>query len=259
MTLGVTAPAALTSNEYIGWNTWKTCGDAGCTHDYCDEHEIKSTAEAMLNNGMFELGYNYVNMDDCWAYPRNNVTGEIQWDPDRFPSGIPALADWLHERGFKFGLYTSIGDETCSTGGRDFPIPGSEGHFEQDTASFASWGVDYVKLDWCGDVKDHFVVEGHLRGAELHKEFAAAMNATGRPMWLEIVAGYWFLKHETADYSNSWRFCEDHHDEWESTMEAVACRKDQGERPFNLTTGEAGAWPYLDFLMTGGEGCVFQA
>jgi alpha-galactosidase len=93
-------------------------------------------------------------------------------------------------------------------------------------------------------------------GAEWHKEFANALNATGRPMYLEIVAGYWFLRHETAQYSNAWRFCTDHHDEWQSTVEAISCRIDEGARPFNLTRGEAGAWPYNDFLMTGGNGCA---
>jgi alpha-galactosidase len=75
-------------------------------------------------------------------------------------------------------------------------------------------------------------------------------------MYLEVVAGYWFLQHETAEYANAWRFCGDHHDDWENTVGCVACRKDQGVFPFNLTTGTAGAWPYMDFLMTGGQGCA---
>jgi alpha-galactosidase len=245
----------LGETPLLGWNTWKTCGDSGCTHDYCDEHEVKTAAEAMAANGMQALGYNYVNLDDCWAYTRDNATGALTWDAERFPSGMNGLADWLHERGFKFGLYTSGGDQTCSDGGRGVPIPGSEGHFEQDAASFAEWGVDYVKFDWCGDVKGVGYALAH--GKKYHKEFAAALNATGRPMFLEVVAGYWFLRGETGQYANSWRFCEDHHDDWESTAEAVACRVDQGQtKYFNLTTGEAGAWPYMDFLMTGGNGCA---
>jgi alpha-galactosidase len=114
----------------------------------------------MMENGMLSLGWNYLNLDDCWAYTRDNTTNQLTWDPDRFPSGIPYLTNWLHERGFKFGLYTSIGDETCSSGGRPIDIPGSEGYYDQDAQTFADWGVDYVKLDWCGDVKDHFVYYG---------------------------------------------------------------------------------------------------
>mmetsp|Transcript_59548 Transcript_59548/g.116816 ORF Transcript_59548/g.116816 Transcript_59548/m.116816 type:complete len:450 (+) Transcript_59548:2-1351(+) len=240
----------------LGWNTWKTCGDEGCTHDYCDEHEVMSAAEAMIANGMVDLGWTYVNLDDCWAYSRDNTTNELTWDTDRFPSGLPYLTSWLHDRGLKFGLYTSIGNETCSSGGRPISVPGSEGHFQLDAQTFADWGVDYVKLDWCGDVKHHTAYYGLTVGAQWHKDFATALNATGRPMYLEAVAGYYFLQHETADYANAWRFCGDHHDDWVNTAELAACRIDQGATPFNLTRGEAGAWPYMDFLMTGGEGCA---
>jgi alpha-galactosidase len=128
---------------------WWICADLqACTHDYCDEHEVMTGAEAMMANGMLALGYNYVNLDDCWAYPRDPDTDRLRWDPDRFPSGIPYLATWLHERGFKFGLYTSLGDTTCSSGGRPFEIPGSEGHFALDAETFAEWEIDYVKMDW---------------------------------------------------------------------------------------------------------------
>ncbi len=70
-----------------------------------------------------------------------DAQGNIQWDPDRFPSGLPTLINWLHARGLKFGLYTSAGDTTCSQGGRPHPIPGSFGHYEQDAATFAKWGA----------------------------------------------------------------------------------------------------------------------
>lgn len=178
---------------------------------------------------MQALGWNYINLDDCWAYSRDNVTNQLTWDTERFPNGMDGLAKWLHDRNFKFGLYTSAGDSTCSSGGRPITVPGSEGYYKEDAEAFASWGVDYVKLDWCGDVKDHFVIDGIKDGKIYHKEFAQALNNTGRPMFLEIVAGYWFLRHETAEYANSWRFCTDHHDEYESTIEAVGCRLDQGE------------------------------
>lgn len=94
------------------------------------------------------MGYEYVNLDDCWAYSRDPVTHELTWDAERFPSGMPGLADWLHERGFKFGIYTSVGDSTCSSGGRPITVPGSEGFFEIDAQTFANWGIDYLKMDW---------------------------------------------------------------------------------------------------------------
>jgi len=198
---------------------------------------------------MQALGYEFVNLDDCWAYSRDNTTGRLTWDEDRFPSGIPALADWLHERGFKFGLYTSGGDQTCSSGGRDIQVPGSEGYFETDVQTFADWGVDYVKLDWCGNVKHQ-----PWKGPHYHREFGQAMLDSDRPMFLETVAGYFFLGKEISTYANSWRFCEDHHDEWESTLENMLCRFDQSGTA--VTAGESGAWPYMDFLMSGGQGCA---
>ena len=74
--------------------------------------------------------------DDCWAYDRDIDSGTLTWDTSRFPNGIPALADWLHNEGFLLGLYTSAGNETCSNGGRPLTIPGSEGFYSHDTETF---------------------------------------------------------------------------------------------------------------------------
>jgi alpha-galactosidase len=101
---------------------------------------VQSAAQAMIDNGMQALGWNYINLDDCWAYSRDNVTNQLTWDTDRFPNGMDGLASWLHERNFKFGLYTSAGDATCSSGGRPITVPGSEGYFTEDAQAFASWG-----------------------------------------------------------------------------------------------------------------------
>ena len=101
----------------LGWSTWKTCGDAECTHDFCNEEEVKESALAMQQNGMHALGWDRIHLDDCWALARNATDSTLLWDVARFPSGIPALIAWLHARGFQFGLYTSAGNETCSSGG----------------------------------------------------------------------------------------------------------------------------------------------
>ena len=192
----------------LGWNTWKTCGEPTCGHDICNEAEIKSVANAMATNGLQELGYNYINLDDCWASTRKKSDQTLTWDTVRFPSGLPALISWLHQKGFKFGLYTSAGNQTCSSGGRKYPIPGSEGHYDLDAKTFAAWQVDYVKLDWCGDIKKDLAV-----GKQAHIDFAKAMNNSGRDMFLEVVAGYFFLWDEVPTVANSWRFCTDHHDD----------------------------------------------
>jgi alpha-galactosidase len=231
----------------LGWNTWLTCGEATCGHDNCNEEEVKSAALAMKQNGMHELGWNYVNLDDCWALARNSTDQRLMWDSSRFPSGIPALTEWLHNLGFKFGLYTSAGNQTCSSGGRPIKVPGSRGHYDLDAKTFADWGVDYIKLDWCGDIKDQV-----WEGKTAHEQFSAAVNQSGRAMFLEVVAGFFFLGADTVHkYANSWRFCEDHHDAWSSTVEQLQCRADQKTSGF----GAPGGWPYQDFLVTGGAGC----
>ena len=116
---------------------------------------------------------------------------------------MPALASWLHAQRhvpLKLGLYTSAGNQTCSSGGRAAPVPGSRGHYGADAQAFASWGVDAVKLDWCGDIKHEI-----FQGAQAHKAWAAALNATGRPIYNAVVAGYFFLGKDVARYANSWR------------------------------------------------------
>lgn len=230
----------------LGWNTWKTCGEPTCGHDICNEDEIKSVATAMLANGMHALGYNYINLDDCWASKRNATTEVLTWDTARFPSGLPHLIDWLHAKGLKFGLYTSAGNQTCSSGGRPYPIPGSRGHYDLDAKTFASWKVDYVKFDWCGDIKKELA-----QGKQAHLDFAKAMNVSGRAMFLEVVAGYFFLWGDIPKVANSWRFCTDHHDEWKSTDVEVTCRLDQKAN----VLGAPGGWPFMDMLLTGGQGC----
>ena len=144
--LGVALDNGAGRTPPLGWSTWKTCADAHCTHDMCSESEVLSAAAAMKANGMQALGWEYVNLDDCWASSRSPTDATLQWDSQRFPSGIPALIDQLHAQGFKFGLYTSAGNQTCSSGGRPIKVPGSRGHYDLDVATFASWGVDYIKL-----------------------------------------------------------------------------------------------------------------
>jgi len=98
---------------------------------------------------------------------------------------------------------------------------------------------------------------GLPRGKVYHEEFAKALvkaQGEARPIFLEVVAGYWFARDDVADISNSWRFCEDHHDDWESTMEALTCLKSQRNRWVEVE-GRPGGWPYLDLSMVGGEGC----
>ena len=109
-------------------------------------------ADIIVTNGLRELGWTHVNLDDCWGWNRTRG-GEYQADPTRFPPaadgtpGMRVVADYLHARGLKFGLYTDGGKYTCSRGQRAFQIPGSYGHWEQDAHTFASWTMDYIKME----------------------------------------------------------------------------------------------------------------
>jgi alpha-galactosidase len=119
----------------MGWNSWNKFG--------CNINEaiVRAQADAMVSSGMRDAGYEYIVIDDCWQGQRN-AEGDIEPDPQRFPSGMRAVADYVHARGLKFGLYSDAGTQTC--GGR----PGSRGYERQDARSYASWGVDYLKYDW---------------------------------------------------------------------------------------------------------------
>ena len=130
----------LAKTPPMGWNSWNKFS---CN---IDETIIKEVADAMVSNGMKDAGYEYIVIDDCWQIDRDKE-GNIIADPKRFPSGMKALADYVHSKGLKFGLYSDAGTLTCQ--GR----PGSRGYEFQDARTYASWGVDYLKYDWCSHGK----------------------------------------------------------------------------------------------------------
>eukprot|EP01084_Bolivina_argentea_P085470 154465_1 len=228
----------------LGWNTW--CSFGPCRTDICNQWEIIQVANAMKSNGMYDAGYNRINLDDCWEACNRSSTGEIQADSDRFPDGIKTLSDKIHTLGFKLGLYTSGGSTTCSGGGRkNCHPPGSFGHYVEDANTFASWEIDYVKRDWCGN--------NLTNPQQQDTVFSNALNATGRVIWLELCRGYgWPPPDYVREVSQSYRLSGDHQDSWSSTATAIhkASRVDFNESwsgPYN--------WGYSDFLITGGQGC----
>ncbi|MGD9991659.1 MAG: glycoside hydrolase family 27 protein [Salinivirgaceae bacterium] len=149
----------------MGWNSWN--------HFACDINEdiIRQMADAMVLSGMKDAGYEYINIDDCWHGERDSL-GFIHPDKNRFPNGMKALADYVHSKGLKLGIYSDAGWKTC--GGR----PGSRGYEYQDALQYARWGIDYLKYDWCN-------TEGlNARGAYL--TIRDALFQAGRPMVLSI-------------------------------------------------------------------------
>ena len=178
----------------MGWNSWNKFA---CN---VSEEMIKSMADAMVSSGMKDAGYQYVVIDDCWQVSRDE-NGFIVADPQRFPSGMKALADYAHSKGLKFGLYSDAGKRTCA--GR----PGSQGHEFQDALQYARWGVDYLKYDWCNtDTRN---------AQEAYSTMRDALAATGRPIvfsmcewgtakpwqWAQSVGNLW---RTTGDISDRW-------------------------------------------------------
>ena len=121
----------------MGWNSWNTFTDK------ISEDLIKETVDAMKEQGFLEAGYEYVVMDDCWSLKERDSEDRLVADPEKFPNGIKALADYVHDKGFKFGMYSCCGTRTCAD------YPGSFEHEYEDARQFAQWGVDYLKYDNC--------------------------------------------------------------------------------------------------------------
>jgi len=221
----------------LGWNSWCAVGECGL--DLCTEKQVKETAAAMVSNGMKDIGYEWIVLDDCWHPETRDADGNLVANPKFFPNGMKVVADYVHSLGLKFGLYTSAGTKTC----RD--DLGSYGHFEQDAKTFASWDIDYVKMDWCGEQLNY----------ENHIAFGKALNATGRPIWLELCRGTYLTENHYGyafNVSQSWRSSGDHHDSFSSTMNEV--KSVEGKSSWYGPYG----WAFLDMLMTGGQGCKGQ-
>jgi alpha-galactosidase len=146
----------------MGWNSWNTFAAN------IDEDLIKGTADTMIKNGMRDAGYLYIVVDDCWEAKERDAAGNIVADPQKFPHGMKALGDYLHSKGFKFGIHNCAGTLTC--GG----YPGGRGHEFQDALKYAAWGVDFLKYDWCS--------HGTADARETYKTMRDAIHAAGRPM-----------------------------------------------------------------------------
>lgn len=156
---------SLAQTPPMGWNSWNKFG--------CDVSEslMKEMADAMVESGMKDAGYEYIVIDDCWQVGRDSL-GNIIPDPVRFPNGIKALADYIHSKGLKLGIYSCAGSYTCQ--GR----PGSRGYQFQDARQYAAWGVDYLKYDWCSN-------EGQNARAA-YQTMSDAIKLSGRPIVFSI-------------------------------------------------------------------------
>ena len=149
----------------MGWNSWNKFGPD------INEQMIREMADAMISSGMKAAGYEFINIDDTWEGYRDSL-GFIHPDTTRFPLGMKALADYVHSRGLKIGIYSDAGDKTCA--GR----PGSRGHEYQDALTYAKWGIDYLKYDWCN-------TDG-LNPVGAYTTMRDALYSAGRPIVFSI-------------------------------------------------------------------------
>ncbi|BAT11444.1 Os10g0492900 [Oryza sativa Japonica Group] len=215
----------------MGWNSWN--------HFACDgngEDVIRETADALVSTGLAAAGYKYVNIDDCWAEPQRDSKGNLVANKKTFPHGIKALADYVHSKGLKLGIYSDAGFKTCAK-----VQPGSLGHEEQDAKTFASWGVDYLKYDNCNN--------GDLKPLERYPEMSKALMMAGRPIYFSLCE--WGDMHPAkwgAAYGNSWRTTNDIADTWES----MVSRADENEVWADYA--RPGGWNDPDMLEVGNGG-----
>ena len=207
----------LAATPPMGWNNFNYFVD---NFTYLT---FEQTADALVSNGLSTLGYQYVNIDDSWDNTARDANGNLVPNPTKFPNGITPVADYMHARGLKLGIYADRGVKTCSG------YPGSYGHEAQDAARSASWGVDFVKVDNCfpntgtttaadqslmGGTVDGVVPSTRYQTAQLtdYTNWRTAMNNAGRPMIFSICA-WWSYPWEPT-LGNMFRTTKDIKDNW---------------------------------------------
>lgn len=183
----------------LGYNNW--------ARFMCNLNEtlFVQIADSMEAKGLLAAGYNNINLDDCWMLKNRSSKGELQWDPVLFPRGLPWLANYMHKKGFRFGIYENAGNMTC--GG----YPGSQDHEEQDAKTFESWGIDYLKLDGCNmDLQEgrSYYEEFKYRYTKWHK----ILSNLRKPMTFSESAPAYFSPNFHLDKNNT---------NWYNTMEWV--------------------------------------
>ena len=217
----------------MGWNTWNKFG---CS---IDETLIYESVDQIIEFGLNELGYQYVNLDDCWHLLERDSQGHLVPDPEHFPNGMKPIGDYIHNKGLKFGIYSSAGTMTCAQ------KAGSLGYEIIDAADWASWGVDYLKYDNCFNNS----VPATIR----YPAMRDALNATGRPIFYSICnwgdEETWKWAPETG---NSWRTTQDIFDGWAS----IEYNFKQSQLHFERSG--PGGWNDPDMLEVGNGGMTLD-
>src|ERR1044071_2564015 len=182
----------------MGWNDWNTFGCG------ISDSVVRQVADAMATNGMKAAGYQFVNIDDCWAASRDS-NGVVVVNSSKFPNGIKAVADYVHSKGLKLGLYTDHGTNTCSSSNP----PGSYGYEYVDAMTYASWGVDYLKNDSCKLPTTDVPLNDYFRMCD-------GLLKSGRPIVVSICENAAHYEYWSPDLGNLWRTTGDIHNTFSS-------------------------------------------
>lgn len=215
----------------MGWNSWNTFGEE------INENLIMETADAMVGEGLADCGYRYVVIDDCWSKRVRDVNGKLEADPEKFPHGIKHLADYVHSKGLKFGMYSCCGAITCAN------YPGSYGHEYTDAATFAEWGVDYLKYDFC-------FRDMNVPAAILYRRMGLALANCGRDIlfsacnWGADSTDKWIR----TTGAGLWRSTGDIFHSWGSIRKITELQFEK------LTTNTKGCFNDMDMLVVGMNG-----
>ncbi|EAX02862.1 galactosidase alpha [Homo sapiens] len=239
----------LARTPTMGWLHWERfmCNlDCQEEPDSCiSEKLFMEMAELMVSEGWKDAGYEYLCIDDCWMAPQRDSEGRLQADPQRFPHGIRQLANYVHSKGLKLGIYADVGNKTCAG------FPGSFGYYDIDAQTFADWGVDLLKFDGCYCDSLENLADGY-------KHMSLALNRTGRSivyscewplyMWPFQKPNYT----EIRQYCNHWRNFADIDDSWKSIKSILDWTSFNQERIVDVAG--PGGWNDPDMLVIGNFG-----
>lgn len=236
----ISATKALAPTPPMGWMTWNLFADN------IDEQMLREMADAMVSEGFRDAGYNYLFIDDGWQGGRDNRNNIIA-DPKKFPSGIKALADYVHARGLKLGIYSDAAQLTCAG------YTASLGFEQQDAKTFASWGIDYLKYDYCHAPVD--VETAKLR----YKKMADALRGCGRDIVLGVCE--WGPRKPwlwaSAAGGQLWRTTYDVRDMWIDTVHKGGkgiMNIVEETAPLHEYAGPEVGWNDMDMLVVGLKG-----
>ncbi|XP_076328415.1 alpha-N-acetylgalactosaminidase-like isoform X2 [Tachypleus tridentatus] len=237
----------------MGWLAWERfrCNVDCKNHpDNCiSEKLFMEMADRIVRDGFKDAGYEYINIDDCWMKQKREPHGRLEPDPERFPNGIKFLADYVHSKGLKLGIYQDYGTHTC------MGYPGLVGYMEQDAKTFAEWGVDMLKLDGCNshpkDMDKGYILMGNY------------LNQTGRPMvyscsWpfyqlhIGMEPNYTLI----SKHCNLWRNFDDIQDSWDSIMKIIDFYGDNQE--VLVPHAGPGHWNDPDMIIIGNYGLSYD-